>query len=388
MVWNVVTRNDIFKINTFLEFVMKILHCADLHLDSVMNTHFTIDKAKDRKAEILDTFCNMVKYAADNGVNAIIIAGDLYDKRNISATARNTVFCQITGHPEIIFYYLKGNHDAESFLDGMKDIPANLKMFENEWTSYIVGEEYGRKIVITGVELTNNNDIYNSLVLRTEDFNIVVLHGQETKSASKDTTKVISLKDLKNKNIDYLALGHVHSYKEGCLDSRGVYCYSGCLEGRGFDECGEHGFVMLDIDVKNNSFKREFVNIAKRNIYSLEVDITGCVNSMEISDRIWQIIKEKKYDRRHLVKIILTGDVDVECEKNEEFLNKHFENEFYCIKIKDESRLMINYDDFMYDESLKGEFVRTVKADLTLTDEEKATVIRYGIQALKGEELQ
>ncbi len=369
---------------------MRILHCADLHLDSVMNTHFMHDKAKERKAEILETFCNMVRYAVDNSVDAIIIAGDLYDKRNISATAKKTVFCQISSHPEIIFYYLKGNHDAESFFDGMEDIPANLKMFENEWSSYTVSEENDRKIVITGVELnlTNNNDIYNSLELKEEDFNIVVLHGQETEHSLNDKTEIINLKKLKNKNIDYLALGHIHSYKEEKLDSRGIYCYPGCLEGRGFDECGEHGFVMLDIDVKNNSFKREFVNIAKRNIYSLKVNITGCANSMEIADRICQIINEKKYDSRHLVKIILTGDVDVECEKNEEFLNKHFENEFYCVKIKDESRIMINYDDFMYDESLKGEFVRTVKADLTLTDEEKATVIRYGILALKGEELQ
>ena len=371
---------------------MKILHCADLHLDSVMNTHFTPDKAKERKAELLGTFCNMVRYAADNSVDAIIIAGDLFDKKNISVTAINTVFHEITAHPEIIFYYIRGNHDAESFPNlhcKMDKIPENLKLFGSEWSKYIVSEECGQKITVTGIELnSDNNDIYNSLVLRAEDFNIVVLHGQESESALKDKAEVINLKALKNKNIDYLALGHVHSHKEGCLDSRGVYCYSGCLEGRGFDECGEHGFVMLDIDVNNNSFKRAFVNIAKRNIYSLEVNITECANSMEISDRIWQILKEKNYDSRHLVKIILTGDVDVECEKNIEFLNKQFENQFYCVKIKDESRFVINYEDFMYDESLKGEFVRTVRADLTLTDEEKATIIRYGIQALKGEELQ
>jgi exonuclease SbcD len=56
-------------------------------------------------------------------------------------------------------------------------------------------------------------------------------------SSSKDKTEVISLKELKNKAIDYLALGHIHSYKMEQLDSRGVYCYPGCLEGRGFDEC-------------------------------------------------------------------------------------------------------------------------------------------------------
>ena len=376
-------------INYEVEKNMKILHCADLHLDSIMNTYLTPDKAKERKAELLGTFRRMVRYASDNNVNAIIIAGDLYDKKNISTTAVNVVFHEITNHPEIVFYYLKGNHDTNGFLDSLEFIPNNLKLFGNEWNSYTVSEENGRKIVITGVELnSDNNDIYNSLVLRREDFNIVVLHGQEANTTSKDKAEIISLKDLRNKNIDYLALGHIHSYKEEILDSRGIYCYPGCLEGRGFDECGEHGFVVLDIDVRNNTFKREFIPFAKRNTYSLEVNISGCVNSMEIMTRISQIIKETSYDSGHLIKIILTGEVDVECEINEEFLRKQFENDFYYVKIKNESRFAINYDDFMYDESLKGEFVRTVKADAGLTEEEKSTVIRYGILALKGEELQ
>ena len=33
------------------------------------------------------------------------------------------------------------------------------------------------------------------------------------------------------------------------MDSRGIYCYPGCLEGRGFDECEQKGFVVLDIDM-------------------------------------------------------------------------------------------------------------------------------------------
>lgn len=371
---------------------MRILHCADLHLDSVMNTHLTSEKAKERKAELLGTFRNMIKYATLHDVFAIIIAGDLFDKKIISVTTKNAVLHEIINHPEISFYYLRGNHDAVNFLDFYNEndtIPDNLMLFENDWKSYTVSEESGRKIIVTGLEFNfNNNDIYNSLTLRTEDFNIVVLHGQAAESASGEQSEVISLKALKNKNIDYLALGHIHSYKEEKLDARGIYCYSGCLEGRGFDECGEHGFVVLDIDVKNNTFKREFISVAKRNTYSLEVDISGCINSGEIADRISEKLKESSYDSRHLVKIILKGEVDIECEINEDFLIKQFENDFYYVIIKDESRFAINYDDFLYDESLKGEFVRTVRADSALTDEEKATVIRYGILALKGEEIQ
>ena len=74
------------------------------------------------------------------------------------------------------------------------------------------------------------------------------MHGQESDTDAKDKAEIINLKQLKNKNIDYLALGHIHTYKQSKLDNRGTYCYSGCLEGRGFDECGEKGFVLLNIE--------------------------------------------------------------------------------------------------------------------------------------------
>lgn len=62
---------------------MKIIHCADLHLDSNMTSNLSREQAKQRKAELLATFERMIAYAKDNSVKAVIIAGDLYDKKNI-----------------------------------------------------------------------------------------------------------------------------------------------------------------------------------------------------------------------------------------------------------------------------------------------------------------
>ena len=47
----------------------------------------------------------------------------------------------------------------------------------------------------------------------------------------------------------------------------------------------------------------------------------------------------------------------------------------------------VELQEFLLDESLKGEFVRSVMADEKLTEEEKAAVIRYGLQAIAGEEV-
>ena len=61
--------------------------------------------------------------AKDNSVKAVIIAGDLYDKKNISANARNVFLSAINNNPDITFYYLRGNHDAESLFIDCDTIP-------------------------------------------------------------------------------------------------------------------------------------------------------------------------------------------------------------------------------------------------------------------------
>lgn len=369
---------------------MKIIHCADLHLDSKMTANLNSEKAKERKAELLRTFHKMIAYASTQDVSAIIIAGDLYDKKSISKTASNAVYDAIIQNPDITFYYLLGNHDADSFLAGLDNIPENLKLFGNEWKTYTLSNRGKRPITLTGVELNQDNagSIYTSLILDNDAFNIVTLHGQDAEHVAKDKVEVIALSMLKNKGIDYLALGHVHGYKEEVLDKRGTYCYSGCLEGRGFDECGDHGFVLLDINEETGDFSKEFIPIAFRNLYTLRIDITGAITTSQIIDIIRKKLNEEDIDQRHLVKIILTGNVDVECEKNIPFLVKEFENRYYFLKMYDETKIKVDYQAFQMDESLKGEFVRTVMNAPDLSEEEKGEIIRYGIQALAGEEME
>lgn len=362
---------------------MKIVHCADLHLDSKMTANLTKEQARERKKEILRTFTRMVEYAAKNGVRAILIAGDLFDTRNISAMARNTVRDMICTHPEIDFLYLRGNHDSDNFLSKMEEIPENLLLFGEEWTAY----RYGN-VVITGMELNERNQVtaYNSLVLGHDDYNIVTLHGQLGNYRSREQAENISLNDLKNKNIDYLALGHVHGFVQEALDNRGIYCYPGCLEGRGFDECGEKGFVLLDIDEQQHRATTTFVPIAARTLYTLAVDVTGAMTTQEVAGRMEQAIAETSYPSGSMVKFVLTGDVEVDSEFNCEYLQDLFTDYFYFEKVYDHTHLRVDYSDYEKDASLKGEFIRMVLGS-DLSDYEKTQVIRCGIMALSGEEI-
>jgi DNA repair exonuclease SbcCD nuclease subunit len=242
-------------------------------------------------------------------------------------------------------------------------------------------------IRICGAEIgkENSNSLYNSLVLNADNFNIVVLHGQESEYQGKDKTEVINLGALKYKGIDYLALGHIHAYKEGSLDARGRYCYSGCLEGRGFDECGKHGFVVLNIDEQKKNFVSEFVPFSYRNIYTKEVDITDCMTTAEILKVVENELDKEAYLDNSLVKVVLVGNTSVECEKNIDYILENIKSRYFFVKIYDHSKITVNYDEYMLDMSLKGEFVRIVKASNELDEDMKAEVIRMGIQALAGE---
>lgn len=367
---------------------MKLIHCADLHLDSVLTTHLTKEKAKERKAELLHTFIRMVDYAKGNGVEAILIAGDLFDKKNISATARNVVKRAMQENQEITFFYLQGNHDVNFFLADDEEKPLNLKCFGTEWTSYSV-EGDGKRLVVSGLELSQNNIGYasHSLSLDLEDFNIVMLHGQESQYAVKDKAEVIPIDSLRNKGVDYLALGHVHAYKMELLDSRGKYCYPGCLEGRGFDECGEHGFVVLDVDLQTGGYTTEFVPFASRNLYTALVDISGCMNTMDIQKRVKQQLSLAGYEKDSLVKVVLRGEVEIDCEKDIDYLANWMKDDYYYFSVKDCSTIRVDYDAYAYDESLKGEFVRIVRGDGELSEDDKGAIIQFGIQALTGEEI-
>lgn len=364
---------------------MKLIHCADLHLDSRLNSNLDKEKAKIRKGEILNTFTRLVSFAAEEGVEGILIAGDLFDRNTISATARNTVLHQIRENPQIGFYYLRGNHDCENFLPEREEMPGNLYTFDHTWKTY----ERGR-VAVTGIELTGENAGFamRSLVLDAGKFNIVMLHGQETDSGSGDRTEVIRLNALKQRGIDYLALGHIHAYKLEKLDARGSYCYPGCLDGRGFDECGEHGFVLLDVNEETGGYTHTFVPFASRKLYTVSVDVSDCVSTQEMLALAKRRVDEMGCREGSLLKLVLTGSPDVACEKDLAYFKTGMEGSFFYVKVCDETGLRVDLEAYRQDQSLKGEFVRMVMGAEDLTEEEKARIVRYGLQAIAGEEVQ
>ncbi|MBR4515726.1 MAG: metallophosphoesterase [Lachnospiraceae bacterium] len=365
---------------------MRIIHCADLHLDSKLNANLEGEKRALRKAELNGSFTRMIDYAKEYGIEAIIIAGDLFDTANVSVTVRDMVRDSIVNNPDIEFFYLKGNHDVESFLSALEELPANLHLFTTEWKSY----ELRDGVVITGAELEASNSItlYDNLLLDVDKLNIVTLHGQEVgyTSRKRNTAENIDISRLTGKCIDYLALGHIHSYRLRSLDKRGMYCYCGCIEGRGFDECGDHGFVLLEIDEATKKIEPVFIPFAKRKIYELVMDVSGADGTMKAADMISDMLDGMGIAPTSLIKLVLIGNVDVSVELSTSMITERFSDKYFYVTTEDKTKTFVDYDEYKLESSLKGEFVRLIYDDDSLDEDMKSEIIRCGIRALSGEE--
>lgn len=351
---------------------MQIIHTADLHLDSRLETNLDPVKAKERKRELLLSFDNLINYAKNNNVEAILISGDLFDRPKISAKTREYILGIIEDAPMIQFLLIYGNHDFNMFQEHPMGLPSNLHIFKDKWETISF-----KNVDITGISGEGISPaLYDNLCLNRSKKNIVMLHGDITNLNS------IPLSMLKERNIDYLALGHLHKYQKGKLDDRGIWVYPGCLEGRGFDEEGPKGFVLLDIT--DSSIESKFIPFSKRILHDIKVDITNCDSWVEIRRNV--NLKLTDIPQSDMIRIRLVGEYDLSLIKQNELLERSLNQQYYFARVSDESRLRINPKEYENDISLKGEFIRNVLAS-KLSEDDKNRIIEYGIKALMKEEI-
>lgn len=362
---------------------MKIMHMADLHLDSKMETHLTREQARERKNELLLTCSRYVDYAKQEGIEVVLIAGDVFDTKEPTKKSVNGFREYLSRYPEIQYYILKGNHDSGDILVNLSSLP-NVHLFDNSWTKYSLDSE--EKVILTGAEFSDKNEnIFAGLLLDKDKFNILMLHGQDVAGKSEKNVGIIPIKALEYHNIDYLALGHIHKHREGRIDNRGIYVYPGCMENRGFDEAEEHGVIILDIDTATGSFTKEFINLESRRCIVQELDITDCSSAQEVETIARPVLSS--LDTRALVEVVLTGELSLDADIDTTYLEQVFGGDFYFLKWKKQTRLKIDMEQYEKEISLKGEFIRLVQADTELTDEMKAEIIRMGIKALRQEDV-
>ena len=361
---------------------MKIMHSADLHLSSKMETSLSPEQARERRRELMSTFFRMTEYAKSNNIPAFIISGDIFDSVSAPKKVVNDFISCIAACPSTDFFCICGNHDRECFEKARSLLPQNLMIFSKEWKSY-----KRQNVTFTGRDVLDP-EMYEELQLDASCFNIVILHGTALSSSDANDTNErdsISLARLKNKNIDYLALGHLHSFSLRALDERGLLCYPGCPEGRGFDECGPKGFILLDTDAGKEEAV-SFVPICQRQLHEVNVDIDQ--NDLYLADfekKINEALKD--IPSTDMVKVTLRGYTASEAEKDIGALCHRLNEKFYFARIKDLTSLYINEKDYIGDITLKGSFIRII-SKLQEQDELLRDVAECGIRALRGEDIE
>ncbi len=358
---------------------MKLIHTGDVHLGSAFKT-LTGEQARQRNAELLDGFRRLCTYAKENGVYAVLLAGDLFDGNQIPAQLKKETLSIISAAAPVCFFYVSGNHDEEF---SAENLPSNLYLFSDAraFKSYDLPEN----ICVTGLDTKYfAQAAFAQLALPPQKYNILLLHGEKGVDGGASSEN-IPFARLQNKGIDYLALGHIHkpTLTAERLDGRGVYRYCGCLEGRGFDEVGQRGFFLLEIE-NGKLVKELFLSVASREVVEVRADISACTTYYDVENCAVQALSA--VPSKNMVKLLLTGRHALGLKKDLTLLEGRLGSRFFLFRVVDESRLFIDYRAFENDKTERGEFVREV-GRYELNEDLRAEILDVGLKALAGEEI-
>ena len=407
--------------------MVKLIHTADLHLDSAFRSRFTKEEAENRRQKQLMAWKELLSFAVEKKVQGILIAGDLFDSPVVSHGTMDFFLSTISEHPEISFFYLRGNHDTENTFRYQENLPKNLFLFSEKGKKYrlndrllLAGMEYGTKDIsfgenegatqgagqaaeqgvgqenAHGAEALSKSESESEeeskfLKLKEEDCNILLLHGALYQGTPKGEAvqgeEGIFLKNLEKLPLSFIALGHIHKGGEGKLNNGALWAYPGCLQGRGFDEEGERGFLYLKVEEEKKEIRKEFIPIKQGEFRILEIELLedegtlACLKKIEVEMEKAGIAKEDS------LRIILKGKKGLEQERNLRYLQLQLQDSVFFLEIRDECELSWNREEAMKEKSLKGEFLRVLAAADNLSKEEQEEIIALGMGLLQGGEL-
>ena len=326
---------------------MKILHCSDIHLESKLSS-LPYELASVRRGEILQSFCSLVRQSQQNGFDAFIVAGDLFEGKDIAPSTKTALVQAFVDAPDVQFFLLTGNHDKACFSeDFVKRLPKNVHLFGEGVNRCVLDD-----VCFVGVDLTTvNTEQLLNIDWQNEYYNVLICHGDIGK---KSEYGAIDLDAFYDKPIDYFAMGHIHTYQiEGA--GRGFAVYSGCLEPRGYDEYGLKGFVKIDTKVLNRDYSVTFMPYSQRMARVINLDVSDCVDAQQIKDKTMAIL-DAGIPTCDMVEFCLVGEVAEDCVFTTNEIKQHLLSRLFDVKIKDKTRVKVSCDEDL--PSLKKEFLK------------------------------
>ena len=360
---------------------MRILHAADLHLDSAF-AGLAEEKAALLRQESRDILRRMVDWANDHAVDVMLLSGDLFDSdRMYSQTART--LAQALARFRGRIFVSPGNHDFYAPGSGYDavDWPENVHIFTSRRPQTVLLRSLNASV--TGAAFTSAEEWepFDGASFSGGDapIRLGVLHGEVTRGESK--YRAIPPAEIEKTNLTYLALGHVHRCAGVQRAGNTAYAYPGCLPGRGFDETGDKGFLYGEITPEK--VELEFIPFAPRRYQSVTADITD----RDPADAVRQALDPDC--GQDVCRVLLTGS------RRENFslsvLTSELSGLCAALELTDETYPEEDVWARCGEDSLRGLFLQNLRARYDGADEDEKRQLlqaaRFGLAALDNRDL-
>ena len=245
--------------------MIKILHSADWHLDAplLLRRPEQTRQLKDALAGIPGKIVSLCK---QERCDLMLLAGDLFD--GVHATGTLQALKAALEDAAVPVFITPGNHDyvgADS--PWAQEVwPDNVHIFKKPVLESVVLPELDCIVYGAGFIAMDADALLTDFTADApQKYKLGILHGDPTQANSPYCP--ISRQQVQNSGLDYLALGHIHkgdSFRSG----KTLCAWPGCPMGRGYDEDGEKGVLIVTLDETADA---RFVPLDTPRFYDLEI---------------------------------------------------------------------------------------------------------------------
>ncbi len=369
--------------------MLKIIHTGDIHLDSPFSG-LDERRAETRKTELRATFTSLMTYVRVNAVDILLIAGDFFDSGFVTRETIAIVLREFSRVPSCKIIISPGNHDpyTEDSVYAKVKWPDNVCIFNSEKMTRFEFPELNCDVY--GYAFTGESLAECPIGKVEQNDRVKLLCAHAHLGVPTSPYAPVSAAMLAECGFGYAALGHVHNAApieelDGC-----VYGYCGCLEGRGFDECGTKGAVSIEIDGDAGKVSVRTLNFAKKHYEAVKLSVAGANSSFDIIERIKKMIAERRFGADTILRVTLEGELPPTLMPSTSVIEESV-TEVFSVEVRDETTAALDDEYLMQDPTVKGEFYRLLRPKLLDADPEvrktARLALRYGFAAMSGESI-
>ena len=352
---------------------MKILHASDFHLDSPFRG-LDAGQAMLRRRELRELPGRLADLARAEKVDLVLLPGDLFDGARVYPETVETLIAALA-RMEVPVVIAPGNHDhvhgASPYLTAKW--PENVHVFTRPQMETVELPGLGCAVHGCAFVTPHRTDEPLAGFSAPEDglLHLLCVHGEVGLAGNYGP---IPPGALGRSGAVYAALGHIHTGSGLCREGDTFWAYPGCPEGRGFDECGSKGALVITID--DGGVSARFHPLCRREYRIESVDVGEF-------DRLLERLTGEE-----LVRIILTG----ESERTPDLaaLTDRARARCFHAEVRDGTTLPTDLWARAEEVTLTGLFLREMRRRLDgASEEEKPNVLlaaRFGLAALEGGE--